>query len=180
MRRVVGWLTNDNQFYEQAERAVLHEAETEMLNTFSNSMVITVPATMVVTWIDQYADTIRSYVNAREAVNQLPKAHDDQVDHVDDGSAEEGNEDIHEQSPNRFGDVSDVGSDTPAEEVQDGREGYGIGSGERNARGFRVDPALASQVHPQVTTTRRGERDTPVRERPLDRNQQGGQVKRPA
>lgn len=126
MKRVTGWLTNDDMFFETEAGAELHEATLDLDAALS---ILQVDAHKVHFIIQHCASQIERFLNASRKANEssLYRLQDTDAA-INTASDEETTGDansIFDESAHSSEPVSDVGSSSQSENVRDDRQGDG-------------------------------------------------------
>jgi hypothetical protein len=143
-KAISGFMTNDGNFFEHEPEAEFHEAETDLMGALARDQLAGNVIDRFMELCVTHNSEIRRYVNAYLEVNG-EKAHTDAIiadseraeldrligstesvgNFTDDARATEDPSAFQFQPSNRHGSVSDVGSSTRPEAVQDDKKGDG-------------------------------------------------------
>lgn len=156
MKKVRGYLTNDDVFFGTKEEAELHEA-TRMLELSCSLMHLRTAA--VLTVIDELSLQIERYINAKRRVNKHP---------TDNNPSEADTVSVLELSPRGFESVSYIRDSKRPEEVRHYSPLDGIGGGGDDASGVRGSEDLATPAHPRIPEALRADSEEDIRDREVD------------
>jgi len=156
---VSGFRTEDGNFFENEEEAVLHEA---ILKLAVAALDLGVDPDKLMRIIDACDKEIEHYITARRAARPTSIAVADLGEQFHERTAEEAEAKL-EQSLGGDGAVSDVGDSELAETVADPGKVNGPGSRRVDASGVRGSEDLATEPYPGLTTTRTGDSEPLVR-----------------
>jgi len=156
---VSGFRTEDGNFFENEEEAVLHEA---ILGLAIAALDLGVDPDKLMRIIDVCDKEIEHYITARRAARPTSPAVADSSEQFHEGTAEEVAGEF-EQPPGGDGAVSDVGDSELAKTVANTGKVDGSGSRRIDARSVWGSEDLAIDPYPGLTPTRAGDSEPSVR-----------------
>jgi hypothetical protein len=156
---VSGFRTEDGNFFENEEEAVLHEA---ILKLAVAALDLGVDPDKLMRIIDACDKEIEHYITARRAARPTSIAVADLGEQFHERTAEEAEAKL-EQSLGGDGAVSDVGDGKLAETMADAWKGDGLGSWRPDASSVWGNENMATDPYPGLTSTRTSDSEPPVR-----------------
>jgi len=156
---VKGFRTEDGNFFEMEEEAVLHEA---ILKLAVAALDMGVDPDKLMRIVDDCDKEIEHYITARRAAGKAQLASVDFGGQFHEGTTEETATEL-QQSIGGDGTVSDVGDGELAETVASTGKVDGPRSGRVDARSVWGSEDLAAVSYPGLATARTGDGQSPVR-----------------